>query len=379
MISSKALNALRLKCIKGINDPVISAIYQSEYSLNNVFKLDYMSLLSLGIKKELAENIVTGDIDDELLERELAAIEKHHADVLCIDDDEYPALLKETVGAPSLLFVRGQRDTLQKPAIAIVGARSATRQACDFAKRLGQDLAEVGFNVVSGFALGIDVYAHAGAVNKGVTTAVMGCGMNLFYPEANRRYQDIVLKNGCILTEFFSDVPAYAGNFPQRNRIISGMSYGIVVVEASPRSGSLITARYAAEQGREVFAVPAFPDTKHCMTNSLIKDGARLTESYYDILDELRYRINGLKEVDNADSHEIEFTSPDAEKIYALIEDGALSPDELSSLSGINIDAVTINLVQMELEGYLVREIDGKYRTAGGNYGQNSHSSQSRD
>ncbi len=377
MISSKALNTLRLKCVRGISDNYLSRIYQTTGSLHDAFSLDYGSLTSLGIKKETAENIVTGDIDEALFEKELSAVNRENADIICIDDDEYPDLLKETEGAPALLFVKGVAETLQKPAIAVVGSRNATRQACDFAKRLSQDLAEVGFNVVSGFALGIDVYAHAGAVNKGSTTAVMGCGINTFYPEANRRYQDIVLKNGCVVTEFFSDVPAYGGNFPQRNRIISGMSYGVVVVEASARSGSLITARYAGEQGREVFAVPAFPGTKNCMTNSLIKDGARLIEGYYDILEELKYRINGLKEVDNADGHAIEFDSPDAEKIYALLEDGTLSPDEISSKSGINIDTVTINLVQMELEGYLVREIDGKYQTAGGKHGQNRNSAQS--
>lgn len=364
MISSAALNTLRLKCVKGINDTVLSRIFQAEGTLASAFSLDFGSLSGLGIKKDTAENIITQDIDEPIFEQELEAVHRHKADIICIDDDAYPTMLKQTEGAPALLFVRGRTEALSKPSIAVVGSRNATRQSCDFAKKLSQDLAEVGFNVVSGFALGIDVYAHAGAVNRGFTTAVMGCGLNTFYPEANRRYMDIVLKNGCIVTEFFSDVPAYAGNFPQRNRIISGMSLGVVVVEASARSGSLITARYAGEQGREVFAVPAFPGTKNCMTNSLIKDGARLTESYYDIVEEFRYHIGGLKEVDNTDGHKIEFGSPDASKVYAMLEDGTLTPDEISAKSGINIDTVSITLVEMELEGYLVREIDGRYRVS---------------
>lgn len=375
MISSKALNTLKLKCVKGMNDTALSRIYSACGSLHDAFGLDFGSLTGLGIKKELAENIVTADIDEKLFERELESVHKRDADVLCIDDEEYPQLLKETETAPAVLFVRGRREALQRPSIAVVGARSATRQACDFAKKISQDLAEVGFNVVSGFAMGIDVYAHAGAVNKGMTTAVMGCGINHFYPEANKRYEATVLKSGCIVTEFFSDEQPNSWNFPQRNRIISGMSYGVIVVEASAKSGSLITARYAAEQGREVYAVPAFPMSKNCATNRLIKDGARLTEGYYDILDELKYRIQGLKEVDKPEAIGLQFSNPDDARLYSLLENGMLNPDELSTLSGMDIGSVTISLVQMELEGYVIREIDGKYRAAGGNYGQNSHSS----
>ncbi len=375
MISAKAINTLKLKCVRGITDQAISKIYAACGSLDGAFALDFGSLTGLGIKKETAENIITADIDEKLLEREFASADKKQADIICIDDAEYPPLLRETESAPALLFVRGKREALLKPSIAVVGSRNATRQACDFAKKLSQDLAEVGFNVVSGFAHGIDVYAHAGAINKGLTTAVMGCGINHFYPEANKRYEPTVLKSGCIVTEFFSDMPALAGNFPQRNRIISGMSHGVVVVEASARSGSLITARYAGEQGREVYAVPAFPMSKNCATNKLIKDGARLTESYYDILDELRYRIDGLKEVDKPEPVRLQFGNPDDARLYSLLENGMLNPDELSTLSGMDIGSVTISLVQMELEGYVIREIDGKYRAAGGNYGQNSHSS----
>lgn len=369
MISAEALSVLRLKCVKGMNDACLTKIYQAEGSLRDAFRLDYNSLLGLGIKRELAENIVTADVDEALLEHELESVHRQKADVICIDDEEYPSMLKEAETAPPLLFVKGRREALAMPSIAVVGARSATRQACDFAKKLSQDLAEVGFNVVSGFALGIDVYAHAGAVNKGMTTAVMGCGINVFYPEANRRYEELVLKSGCTVTEFFSDTPAYAGNFPQRNRIISGMSYGVIVVEASARSGSLITARYAAEQGREVYAVPTFPGTKNCETNRLIREGAKLVESYYDIVEELRYHLKGLKEVDKEVAPAIVFDNPDAEKIYALIADGMLTADQISAISGINIENIAINLVQMELEGYVIKELDGKYRAVGGNHG----------
>lgn len=154
------------------------------------------------------------------------------------------------------------------------------------------------------------------------------------------------------------------------------MSYGVIVVEASERSGSLITARLAAEQGRDVFAVPAFPDNRNNATNALLKDGAKLIESYYDVVEELKYQLFDLKEVDKQEPGVLEFDSPEQAKLFDLLIRGTLNPDELSAESGFDIESVVINLAQMELEGYVVREIDGKYRVAGGLNGQNCHSSQ---
>jgi len=154
------------------------------------------------------------------------------------------------------------------------------------------------------------------------------------------------------------------------------MSYGVIVVEASERSGSLITARLAGEQGREVFAVPAFPDNRNNATNALLKEGAKLVQSYYDVIEELKYQIYDLKEVDKQETSVLEFGSPEQTKLFDLLMRGTLNPDELSAMSGFDIESVAINLAQMELEGYVVREIDGKYRAAGGLNGQNCHSSQ---
>lgn len=376
MTSDTALETLQLRCVKGVDESVMERIYTGAGTLRGAFSLDMGALTHFGVRREAAENIVTRDVDSELFKKELAALKKSRADILCIDDGDYPEMLRETVGAPCLLFVQGGADVLSMPSIAVVGSRNASRAACDFSRRLAADLAEAGFNIVSGLARGIDIYAHLGAADRGVTTAVMGCGVNHFFPPENRKYLGKILEKGCVITEFLSSYHPAAMNFPRRNRIISGLSYGVIVAEASERSGSLITARLAGEQGREVYAVPAFPDNRNTATNSLLKQGAKLVESYYDVIEELKYLVGGLKEVDKLDPGVLEFGSPEQAKLFDLLIRGTLNPDELSAMSGLEIESVVINLAQMELEGYVVREIDGKYRAAGGLNGQNCHSSQ---
>lgn len=377
MTSDLAIETLKLRCVKGMDETVMERLYAGAGSLADALLLDMGALLSYGIKREIAENILTKDIDSKLFKSELESLKGARADILCIDDPFYPEMLRQTAGAPCLLFVRGRTEVMDRPSIAVVGSRNATRAACDFSRRLSADLAEAGFNVVSGFARGIDISAHRGALERGATTAVMGCGVDYFFPEENRRYIDDVLDNGCIATEFLSGCYPASRNFPRRNRIISGLSYGVIVVEASARSGSLITARLAGEQGRDVFAVPAFPDNRNNATNALLKEGAKLIESYYDVIEELKYQIGGLKEVDKQADGVLEFDNPEQAKLFDLLIKGTLNPDELSAMSGFDIESVVINLAQMELEGYVVREIDGKYRAAGGLNGQNCHSSQS--
>jgi DNA processing protein len=373
--SDIAKETLKLACVRGVESATLERIYAGAKTMKNALELDMGSLLSFGVKKEIAENIITRKIDKQKYNNEIESLSELGADIICIDDFEYPEMLRETAGAPVMLFVRGDSDVLNKPSIGIVGSRNASRAACDFSKRLGSDLAEAGFNVTSGFASGIDTYAHLGAIENGTTTAVMGCGINHFFPAENKKHLDKVLANGCLVTEFLSNIYPAPRNFPRRNRIISGLSYGIIVVEASERSGSLITARLAGEQGREVFAVPTFPDNKNSASNLLIKQGAKLIESYYDVIEELKYQIDSLKSVDKQDVGVLEFGSPEQAKLFDLLNLGALNPDELSAGSGMDIEGVVINLAQLELEGYVVRDIDGKYRVAGGLNGQNSHSS----
>ena len=223
--------------------------------------------------------------------------------------DDYPPLLREVKRAPPLLYVKGSVEALSLPQLAIVGSRSPSALGRELALDFACSLANMGLSITSGLALGIDGFAHRGALSKdptgaGLTIAVMGCGLNRVYPLRHRGLAaEIVASGGAIVSEFPMQTPAHAHNFPQRNRIVSGLSCGTLVIEAAVRSGSLITARLAAQQGREVFAIPGSirnPLAKGC--HSLIRDGAKLVEQAEDILEELGSVIETFKTAQRIDT-----------------------------------------------------------------------------
>jgi DNA processing protein len=218
-------------------------------------------------------------------EREHAAAIKAGLQYVSSADAHYPKPLAALDDAPPLLLVKGKADVLARPLIAIVGARNATINGRKFAKMLAADLAKAGYGVISGMARGIDGAAHEGALTAGVTVAVLAGGTDVIYPPEHRELYDRITESGTAISELPPGTEPQAALFPRRNRIISGASCGVVVVEATPRSGSLITARYAADQGRDVFAVPGSPlDPRAHGPNGLIRDGATLIQSVDDIL-----------------------------------------------------------------------------------------------
>lgn len=204
------------------------------------------------------------------------------------DDSLYPSLLKQTVGAPPVLFIEGNVEVISKPQVAMVGSRKATSLGVESAYQIAQDLTSNGFVVTSGLARGIDTSAHLGALYSGQTVAVLGTGIDITYPKSNQSLRDKISKSGAIVSEFELNMQPKAYNFPRRNRIISGLSLGVIVVEAQERSGSLISARYALEQNREVMAMPGSAgDPKFCGCNKLLKQGAALVENIEDVLNVL--------------------------------------------------------------------------------------------
>ena len=224
-------------------------------------------------------------------------IDKCSATIISITSDEYPSLLKQTVGAPSLLYLRGNSENLHLPQIAIVGSRRMTRGGETNAFEWSKFLASGGFVITSGLAQGVDGVAHAGALAAmGKTIAVMGTGIDTIYPREHRRLAEkIIDQGGTLVSEFDPGTPPLPTHFPSRNRIISGLSLGVLVVEAAPRSGSLITARLALEQDREVFAIPGSihnPQSRGC--HQIIKQGAHLVERAEDIIHELQAALAGL-------------------------------------------------------------------------------------
>ena len=245
---------------------------------------------SLGLPASCAEARRTEDIRDGAYHA-LAWLERPGQHLLMWDQPDYPALLAEISDAPPLLFVAGDPGILDKPQLAMVGSRRASRPGMDTAAAFSRSLAGAGFVITSGLALGIDAAAHQGALDVGgQTVGVLGTGLEKFYPQRNRRLADAMIASGsAVLSEFPLDAGPSASNFPRRNRIISGLSLGVLVVEASVASGSLITARLAAEQGREVYAIPGsihHPGARGC--HQLIRDGAVLVETIEHILEALR-------------------------------------------------------------------------------------------
>lgn len=210
--------------------------------------------------------------------------------VLTLADTDYPKALLDTADPPLMLYIKGRIDLLTRPSLAVVGSRNATTQGVVNAEKFSEVLSQAGLTIVSGLALGIDTAAHQGGLRgSGATVAVIGTGADIVYPARNRTLAHQIADAGCIVSEYPLGMPAIASNFPRRNRIISGLSQGVLVIEAAAQSGSLITARMAAEQGRDVFAIPGSihsPLSKGC--HLLIKQGAKLVESAQDILEEIR-------------------------------------------------------------------------------------------
>ena len=240
---------------------------------------------------------LSGSIDDAMqaqIDATLAWAAEPGNHVLTLADDAYPKSLFSIADPPPLLYAKGRTGLLSNAALAIVGSRNATVQGMQNAEQFARTLSASGLTVVSGLALGIDAAAHTGACNgeagAGSTIAVTGTGLDLVYPAKHRSLAHRIAEHGCLLSEYPIGTPAIASNFPRRNRLISGLSLGVLVVEAAQQSGSLITARSALEQGREVFAIPGSihsPLSKGC--HQLIRQGAKLVESAQDILDELRW------------------------------------------------------------------------------------------
>lgn len=285
------------------------------------------------------------------------ALARSGARLVTLLHEEYPSLLKEIPDPPPYLYVKGTIP-ISTTAIAVVGSRRASDYGITVTTRLSRELAGQGVAIVSGLAMGVDAAAHRGALQvSGATVGVLGCGIDLIYPAENRQLYREMEEKGAIISEFAPGTQPDAPNFPRRNRIISGMARGVLVVEAAERSGSLITARFALEQGREVFAVPGNINFKASRgTNSLIKEGAKLVETVADIMGELPPESVNLPQWARKQNFNL---SPDEEKITALLAEKPLQIDELTVRSGLTVSSVSAMLLRLELQG-AVMQIPGK-------------------
>jgi DNA processing protein len=365
---------IALNMTPGVGPRVATNLLERFGSPSAVFHARRTELESVRLKPETIESIIKNKFDDRAA-GELERVKKLGGDILILDDGSYPALLREIADPPITLYVRGDwQACFEQPCVAVIGSRQCSTYGENASEMLSRDLATRGITVVSGFARGIDAAAHKGAIQgKGRTVAVMGTGIDMVYPKENTKLvREILDSGGAVVSQFPLGTPPLKDNFPYRNRIISGLSLGVLIVEASERSGSLITARLATEQNREVMAVPGnITSSNSYGTNYLIKAGAKLVQQWQDIVSELPSDIAArilppkIEEKKNGKSSQQELVPADLSdlehKVWSLLApDDATHIDILLETSGLSFGDLNSALVGLDIKD-LIRVLPGKH------------------
>ena len=351
---------LALGHIPGLGNAGICQLLAKFGSPKAIFSAN-MSQLREVVDTEIAQKISNGVLL-EAIQPSLDWLKKDNAHLVTLADEAYPQKLLEISNPPAMLYALGNLHWLNHPSIAMVGSRSATPQGEKNAENFAQSLCDGGLCVVSGMALGIDGAAHRGALkSNGATIAVVGTGLDIVYPARHRDLAHKIAERGLIISEFPLGTPSKAQNFPRRNRLISGLSLGCLVVEANVDSGSLITARLAAEQGREVFAIPGSIHSavsKGC--HLLIKQGAKLVESTSDILEEINMGVQNTSPFGSV-AHSGQTTLEDS-ALLAFMGFDPINFDALISASGLTAETLSAMLMVLELEGKITSITGGQYQ-----------------
>lgn len=339
--------------VQGIGPARVRALLDYFGSLKEAWKASPAALREAGLDRRSLENLLATRARLDL-DREMARLNKAGVQVMTWEDHDYPRRLRQIYNPPPVLYVLGTLLPQDEWAVAVVGTRRPTDYGREAARVLAADLARQGITVVSGLALGIDGAAHQAALEAGGRTiAVLGSGFRHLYPARHRNLARRIVENGALITEYALDVKPEASNFPPRNRIISGLSMGVVVVEAGEKSGALITARFAAEQGREVFAVPGpIFNRPSAGTNRLIQEGAKVVTGVRDILEELDITMA-------AEQQEARLTIPKSdleERIWTYLLETPRHVDDIVREMGLDTAQVMSTLTLMELKG-LVRQV----------------------
>ena len=333
------------------------------------FDAGTLDLESAGLKREAIESLKSTEIR-ERADREIKMLAELGATVFTLADPRYPKMLREAYDPPVVLYCLGDLErALAQPAIAVVGSRQCSTYGRNVAESLSRELAERGVTIISGLARGIDAAAHRGAVEaRGLTVAVMGTGLDTIYPKENRKLADKIREQGALLTEFALSTPPLPQNFPFRNRVISGLALGVLVVEGAERSGSLITARMAYEQGRDVFAVPGnITSSKSFGPNYLIKDGAKLVQTWRDVVDELPAHfktaiISAERDETRAEQlslDEVALTDSELRVLGILRMDEPVHIDLLMTKAGLGSGELMGALLKLEMQDR-IRQLPGK-------------------
>ena len=350
-----------LSSIPGVGSKSCLNLIRHFGSAENVYQCSFSELMASGLIREHAARNISEYRNLENINEYLKIVKENGIKVYTIHENEYPENLKNIYDPPPVLYVKGELTNEDSFAVSIVGSRKASDYGLKAAHRIALRLAELGITIVSGMALGIDSAAHRGALAaKGRTIAVFACGLKYVYPMTNYRLSEEITKSGALISEYPFDTEAYPAQFPARNRIISGMSLGVIVVEAGEKSGSLITADFALEQGREVFAVPGninSPNSKG--TNALIKSGAKLVSKIEDIIEELNFNVM-YKEKSNINNYDNLDISSEEGCILAFLKGTGGEKDEIAAATGLQPGKVMAALTMLEIKG-LIQQIGGIY------------------
>lgn len=360
---------LRMHEIQGLGRQTTYQLLKAFGSAEAIFAASHANLRKV-VSDDIANQIKAETVSDQIkITLEWLAEPNNH--LITLADEDYPRLLLETPDPPPILFAKGQLSCLQQPSIAIVGSKNPTAQGEKNAHDFAMLLAEFGFTIVSGLAIGIDAAAHRGALaSNGKTIAVVGTGLDIVYPAKHRELAHEIIKQGLLISEFSLGTPSLPQNFVQRNRVISGLSMGCLVVEASLQSGSLITAKFATEQDRDVFAIPGSihsPQSKGC--HQLIKQGAKLVDAVQDIVHELKSehfvslaaiplkknfipaKNTSPEEIPHADKALLDLMSFEPVTVEYLLQHSGLTSDTLSSI-----------LISLELDNKIASMPGGRYQ-----------------
>lgn len=349
--------------LPGIGPRQLQRLIAQFESIKGFFEAPMEVLRAAGLNSEQTQAVLAPDWD--VIERDIRWGEGAGQHIVTWEDQRYPPLLKEIANPPIVLFVRGEVSLLGQPQIAMVGSRHATPGGQQIAKQFASALVQGGYAITSGLALGIDAASHQGALAaQGKTIAVMGTGFQSIYPRVHTRLAEtIVSQKGALVSEFPLTMPAHATNFPRRNRIIAGLSAGVVVVEAALKSGSLITARYALEQGRDVFAIPGSihqPLSRGC--HALIREGATLVETAADILTETGVLKQTCLALAAAERPPL---SEKHREIYKQIGYDTTPVELIQPSGGLTAGELSSILLVLELDGYIQSVPGGYIRTDG--------------
>lgn len=367
MDGHSVISWLTLQAVDGVGDRTLLKLIQTFGSPDAALSASMGDLISAGCSPQLAESVRRGPEADirRQIDRQVKVIERLKIQTVTLFDRSYPARLKAISDPPPLLYVSGSLSSKDEVAVAIVGGRRATPSGKLITEEIAKDLAGCGVTIVSGLARGIDAAAHRGALTgKGRTIAVLGCGIDRTYPPEHHLLRRNIESHGAVISELPIGAAPQGHHFPRRNRIISGLSLGVLVGEAATDSGSLITAKLALEQGREVFAVPGSVKEEACRgSNRLIKEGAKLVEGAQDILDEILPQVDGRQRATlHLDRALAEVPVPmgkEGSLVYEALSYEARSIDMVIERTGLSAGEVSAALLSLELHGR-IRQLPGQ-------------------